>query len=323
VTIDARGRLLLSLLVLARIAAACGGSADRRLGTIYERGATLEQSSTTAALRGDVVQATALQGQAVAAYRSIDASAAAAALNRLGNLEQASGDRARAREAYSEALALARRSGDRGEEASAESNLGTIAEDSGDAAAARSHYEAARRLAASVGNRATEATALNNLALLAVHDGDDAQARALLDEAIALDRAADDAAGLAVRLRNLAALELRAGRLDAAIAALEEAHALDRDREDVPAIALDLVALSGARARSGDLAGAVSDRRRALEIHRLLGLDREVDHDRAAIGRWCGRLGDSLECDLEERTPKPPAGGQAVDSGLPFHRSAR
>jgi len=210
VTIDARGRLLLSLLVLARIAAACGGSADRRLGTIYERGATLEQSSTTAALRGDVVQATALQGQAVAAYRSIDASAAAAALNRLGNLEQASGDRARAREAYSEALALARRSGDRGEEASAESNLGTIAEDSGDAAAARSHYDAARRLAASVGNRATEATALNNLALLAVHDGDDAQARALLDEAIALDRAADDAAGLAVRLRNLAALELRA-----------------------------------------------------------------------------------------------------------------
>jgi hypothetical protein len=66
------------------------------------------------------------------------------------------------------------------------------------------------------------------------------------------------------------------------------AHALDRDREDVPAIALDLVALSRARAGSGDLEGRGLRSPPRLEIHRLLGLDHEVDHDRAAIARWCG-----------------------------------
>jgi hypothetical protein len=52
----------------------------------------------------------------------------------------------------------------------------------------------------------------------------------------------------------------------------------------------------------------------------MLGLDREVDHDRAAIARWCGRLGGSLECDLESAQA---AAGRLGRSGLSPHRSAR
>jgi tetratricopeptide (TPR) repeat protein len=298
-TTSERVRCAWTLATLVALVLGCGGATGPRSGSIYERAGVLEQSSVNAALRGDLAHAAAFQGQAVNVYRSVDDTAAAAAsLNRLGNLRQRLGDLVAARRAYAEALVLSRRANERAEEAAAESNLGTVLEESGDAAGARAHYERARAIAVEVEAPAIEAAALNNLALLAGGQGNDTEARKLLEAAIELDRASGEAAGLAVRLRNLGALELRAGRLDVATRALEEAHALDREREDMLGIALDLVALSEVRARAGDAMGAVSDRRRALEIHSLLGLDADVRADRAALDQWCGPLEDVLDCEL-------------------------
>ncbi|MBM4268437.1 MAG: tetratricopeptide repeat protein [Deltaproteobacteria bacterium] len=298
-----RGVLLFTLIALA----ACSSSARRDANPgIGARARTLEAASMENALRGDLTRAASLQERAVAAYRSIDdVAGVAAGLNRLGNLQQSAEDRAAAERSYGEARDLARLGGASGEEAAAENNLGTLVEEGGDTQKAREHYEAALRLAHAGSARSVEAAAENNLGLLALAAGDLADAQRRFDAALAIDREIGDRAGEATRLRNLGALHRRKGSSTEAIRHLEQAHEIDRKREDVAAIALDLVSLSEVRAESrGDLARAVDERRRARDIHRLLGDREAAEHDEAVIEAWCGQLGSSapLACVEVRRT---------------------
>jgi tetratricopeptide (TPR) repeat protein len=308
-----------ALLVVAALASACSATQNPSLLGIRSNAAELEQSSLEYALRGDLPRALRLEEQALSAYRSVDDTAAiTGALNRVGNLRQRTGDASGARAAYLEAQSLAAVTGNRAEEAAARSNLGTLDEEAGDLASADAQYAAARALAEAADADATLATILNNQALLARRQGDAAHAVELLRAALAIDRKRGNDAGVANRLRNLGAIEAARGRRAEAIAALGEALDLDRKRENIPEIALDLVTLSEIHARDpATLALAVSQRRRAAEIHRLLGRDDVVARDEAAIAGWCASLraagsasGPPVDCVLAE-TAGSRAGGAA------------
>ena len=286
----APGRLLIAGLVFV---AGCSATKGSSLLGIRSDAAALEQTSLEYALRGDLQRALAVEEQALLAYRSVDDTAAiTGALNRVGNLRQRTGDRAGARAAYAEAQSLAAVTDNAAQEAAARSNLGTLDEEAGDLASADAQYRVARTLAESAKAKATLATILNNQALLARRQRDPERAIALLDQALEIDRDAGNQAGVANRLRNLGAVQAAAGHRKEAVASLTEALEIDRKRETVPEIALDLVILSEINALDpGTLAAAVSQRRRAAEIHRLLGRDDAVARDEAAIAAWCASLG--------------------------------
>lgn len=305
-------------LALTVLCAACAATQNPSLLGIRSDAASLEQTSLEYALRGDLPRALAIEEQALLAYRSVDDTAAVTgALNRVGNLRQRTGDRSGARAAYLEAQSLAAVTGNRAEEAAARSNLGTLDEESGDLAAADAQYQAAHALARAAGAKATLATILNNQALLARRQGDSERAIALLREALEIDRDAGNEAGVANRLRNLGAVQAAAGHRKEALASLEEALDLDRRRENVPEIALDLVTLSEVNALDpATLAVAVSQRRRAAEIHRLLGRDELVGRDEAAIAGWCAGLGSSVAGEVAVTCAAPTQGG-SKSSGQP------
>jgi len=274
---------------------ACSASKSASLLGIRADAASLEQSSLEYALRGDLPRALALEEQALLAYRSVDDTAAVTgALNRAGNLRQRTGDPDGARSAYLEAQRLASITGDRAEEAAARSNLGTLFEESGNLAAADAEYQAARTLAEAAGADATLATILNNQALLARKQGDPQRAIELLKAALEIDRDRSNDGGAANRLRNLGAVYAKVGRQAEASTALGEALEIDRRRENIPEIALDLVTLSEINARDpATLPLAINQRRRAAEIHRLLGRDTALARDDAAIAGWCEGLRSS------------------------------
>lgn len=299
----AEGSWWVALGLLVSVALACGGARRPVTPGIRDRAHTLEEASHETALRGDLARAATLEQRAVDAYRSIDdTEAVAAALNRLGNLRQRAGDAAAARSAYLEAAELARVTGAEAAEAASENNLGTLAEDAGNATLARGHYEAALSLGRRADAAGVEAAALNNLGLLALEAGNLVDAEDRFEAALSIDRSEEDRAGEATRLRNLGALHRRAGDPAAALASFEEAHAIDRAREDVPAIALDLVAISEARAAGGgDLVRALSERRRAQDIHGVLGRTGAAERDAERIRSWCARLGAGAPPDCRRK----------------------
>jgi len=300
-------------LVAATATLACSAAKPSARPGIRSDAATLEQSSLEYALRGDLARALSIQERALVAYRSVDDTAAmAGALNRVGNLRQRTGDPDGAHRAYVEAQNLARLTGDAAEEAAATSNLGTLAEESGDLATADVLYRQAAALAASAGADATRATALNNQALLARRRGDPSTAIALLEEALALDRKQGNETGEANRLRNLGAVYAAVGRRADALDALGRALDIDRRRENVPEIALDLVLASEVHAREAKSLGlAISQRRRAAEIHRLLGRADAIAADEAAITAWCDAL-RSFAPDAPGLAACPTGGGAPV-----------
>lgn len=306
--------------LLALLAVACSAAKSPSLLGIRSDAATLEQSSLEYALRGDLRRALALEEQALAAYRSVDdTDAITGALNRVGNLRQRTGDPDGARLAYLEAQSLASVTSNGAEEAAALSNLGTLAEEAGDLAGADAQYRAARALAERSGADATLATILNNQALLARAQGNPQGAIELLRAALEIDRDRGNEAGAASRLRNLGAVYAALGRQAEALAAIDEALAIDRMRENVPEIALDLTLASEVNARdAATLPLAVSQRRRAAEIHRLLGRDATVARDEAAIAGWCDRLRDAggaripIECTSPVIAPTAGSDGSAA-----------
>jgi tetratricopeptide (TPR) repeat protein len=295
---------------------ACSATKDASLIGIRSDAASLEQTSLEYALRGDLPRALVIEEQALRAYRSVDDTAAiTGALNRVGNLRQRTGDREGARAAYVEAQSLAAVTGNGAEEAAARSNLGTLDEEARELASAEAQYRAAYALAQSANANATLATILNNQALLARRQGDPERAIVLLRAALEIDRDGGNDAGVANRLRNLGAVQAAAGHRKEAVASLEEALAIDRRRENVPEIALDLVTLSEVNALDpSTLASAVSQRRRAADIHRLLGRDDQVARDEAAIAGWCAGMGSGATGDLAA-TCSAPVTAAGKDAG--------
>ena len=147
----------------------------------------------------------------------------AAALNGAATFAKHQGEIRRAREQWSEALAIFRAHGDEGEAARCVAELGGVALAEGDIATAHALYEECAVLFHELGNGVREAVAISNLSAIADLQGNLEASVRYGTRAIELQRELDDRLNLAVSLANLAPTLLQLGDVERGRALLGEA----------------------------------------------------------------------------------------------------
>jgi tetratricopeptide (TPR) repeat protein len=194
------------------------------------------------------------------------------ALNGLAILASARGDHSRAREAFSEALALARDLDDKPSVAKIVSNLGTTYAMDGELERALPLLERAVALQRELGSVQMLGGALNNLASLAGDLGDYERQAAASAESVDAYRRAGDAEGITVALLNRGYAELELGFLREAQESFAESLELSRPVGAAVRVLPILSALaavasrSGAAVRGAKIMGAVQALRVTSEV---------------------------------------------------------
>ena len=194
----------------------------------------------------------------------------AAALNGAATFAKHQGEIGRAREQWSEALAIFRAHGDDGEAARCVAELGGVAVAEGDCEAARALYEECAVLFHELGNGMREAVAISNLSAIADQQGDLEASVAYGERAIELQRELDDRLNLAVSLVNLAPTLLQLGEVERGRALLSEALEIGREYghtlllSHTLTVASELAAIDGDPALGAGLIGATESAFAAL-----------------------------------------------------------
>ncbi len=186
------------------------------------------------------------------------------ALDRLGQIQEASRAAEEARRIYAAA-------GDRGGLAQALNRIGSVSWNHGDLENARTTWEESLAIRRQIGYRSGVAVSLHNLGLVLWEQGELAGARRHLEEGFAIDRELGDRPKLAVELEDTAGLLLELGDLAGARKAGEQALALGREVGDPTEAALALMRLAMVLHAEGDLRGADPIYREALPVLRERG----------------------------------------------------
>jgi CHAT domain-containing protein/Tfp pilus assembly protein PilF len=214
--------------------------------------------------------------QALALRRAVgDRAGEATTLNNIGGIYNTLGEKQKALEYFTQALAIFRAVGDRGSEATLLNNVGGVYDALGEKQKALEYHTQALALHRAVGNRAGEATTLNNIGK--VHDdlGEKQKALEYYTQALDIVRAVGFREGEAVTLGNIAAIERDRGNLGEARTRIEAA--------------LDLIEAVRAQAPGPELrATFLASYRGFYELYIDLLLrqhERELDkgHDRVAF----------------------------------------
>lgn len=197
------------------------------------------------------------------ALASADLRTAANAIGTLASVSKDQGDLVRARELYSQSLALRERIGDVGGRAADQNNLGLIAQSLGDIAEARRAFASSLAINRQYDRPANAATNLTNLANVATVTAEFENAAALYREALAIYRDREDRVDAAFVLRNMGLLELRRGDYPQARTFIREALSI----YDVTGPRVDAVGtrreLALVMATMGDVQGALNELRQA------------------------------------------------------------
>jgi predicted ATPase/DNA-binding SARP family transcriptional activator len=183
----------------------------------------------------------------------------AATLNGAATFALHQGDTHRARDLWTEALAINREHDDAGEAARCLAELGAVAVAEGDYETSQARYAEAAVLFRELGNHLREAIALSNYAAIAANRNDLATALEYGERAIALQREIDDPVDLAVSLANLSPTVLRLGDLERSRELLREAVEIAEQYEHTLLLAHTL-------AVSAELAAVVGDEALALKL---------------------------------------------------------
>jgi len=122
---------------------------------------------------------------------------------RLGNVYSDLGEKQKALEYYTQALALRRVVGDRAGEATTLNNIGWVYSDLGEKQKALEYYTQALAIFRAVGNRAGEATTLYNIGAVYSDLGEKQKALEYYTQALALFRAVGNRDGEATTLYNI------------------------------------------------------------------------------------------------------------------------
>jgi diguanylate cyclase (GGDEF)-like protein len=185
----------------------------------------------------------------------------------IGNVEQATGDLAAAREHYRRALAIYEANDVPGGVAGASYNLGMIAQELEEDDDALAYYARARETATALGDRYLESLALSATGSVSLKRGRPDDALPYFREALALCRTLDRKRGILTNLLRIAEAERGRGRVRDALATLDEAETLavalsdKRLEADIhKERAADLEAL-------GDTRGALAAFRRHAALH--------------------------------------------------------
>ena len=173
--------------------------------------------------RGDHADASAAVERLLTRARHIEApDLVANLLGELGGSSQFLGDLTGAREAFTEAAAIARSLGDVRRVAGLEGCRGTVAFIEGDIATARRVFEQERALAQELRDEALIATATSHLASCASREGDHDAACALYAESLEIFRRLGHRWRVALTLSELAQSTLQSGDLEAGRVLLNE-----------------------------------------------------------------------------------------------------
>ncbi len=211
-------------------------------------------------VRGRFAEARATSDAAVAA--DVGPLLHAAALNAAATFAKHQGEIGRAREQWSDALAIYRAHGDDGEAARCVAELGGVAVSEGDLETAHALYEECAVLFRELGNRAREGVAISNLSAIADHRGDLEASVVYGERAIELQRELDDRLNLAVSLANLAPTLLQLGEVERGRELLREAIAIGQEygytllHSHALAVIAELAAIEGDAALAARFIGA-------------------------------------------------------------------
>jgi predicted ATPase/DNA-binding NarL/FixJ family response regulator len=216
-----------------------------------ERARALCGAGALAANQDDAA-ALPLLAESVTLWRRIgDPAGLGAALVELGAYRQVSGEIAAARDAWEEALSLAREREDRIAIAELFNLLGLLALDDGDLERAGELFEQALALNRETGDAGSGAHAVMSLGIVAGLRGDYAQAEALFEEAVALHRIAGSKPALVYSLINLASAAERQGDAERAIEMVKESLSLAHELGNSEGIAFGLEAIASLAATLG------------------------------------------------------------------------
>ena len=189
---------------------------------------------------------------------------------------QREGDYERAREAYSQSLAISQEVGDIGTMAVLHGNLGGLTYLAGEHVRALEHYRAALRLARRVGRETTAVTARANLGLLHLYLGEYERARNELEGAFESAERLGTRQVAAQAMAHLGELALRQDQVDRAVDVYREAcaryEAVGQKREALE-VDLDLAGAQIERSAASDLREA----RNRLERIRRIVLEQSLE----------------------------------------------
>jgi tetratricopeptide (TPR) repeat protein len=121
----------------------------------------------------------------------------------LGNVYSDLGEKQKALEYYTQALAISQALGDRSGEATSLNNIGKVHDDLGEKQKALEYYTQALAIIRAVGDRDGEATTLNNIGKVYSDLGENQKALEYYTQALALRRVVGDRAGEATTLNNI------------------------------------------------------------------------------------------------------------------------
>jgi predicted ATPase/DNA-binding SARP family transcriptional activator len=242
--------------------------------------------------RGHVPEALA-RTEALLARAPAPGALRAAGLRTAGIFAGQTGDLARARARFEEALRLFREAGDLAAAAGIVNNLGLVAHDAGEVRAALALFEEAARLQAERGNPHGAALSRLNQATILAELGELAEGARRLAETAAALREMGDRRALSVALANLAHFEVQIGAVAAARAHAAESLAAAEAAGDDRGRAFALASRGFVHEAEGDLAAARALYEASIAGHRRLGLSQPAAGALCALGEILARTGDA------------------------------
>ena len=217
--------------------------------------------------RGDAKTTVALLEEALPLAQGIPI-LHARVLNDLGLAHNVLGQRQKALEYYSQALALSTNEGNRKDQAITLNNMGLVYTHLGDTDRALEHYQRSLELRRAVGDRQGEATTLNNLGLLFAALGDREKAIEEYAQSLEIRQQVHDRRGEAESLTNLGASHIKLRDYAVASEYLKRALPLRRETEDRRGEAATLANLGTASSEQGDFKTALDYYSQALALNR-------------------------------------------------------
>jgi class 3 adenylate cyclase/tetratricopeptide (TPR) repeat protein len=210
----------------------------------------------------------------------------------LGEALEVSGDTARAEEAYSDALELARASGTRADTGWTETSLAELARKKGDYGAASDWLDAAELEFEAAGDRPGFGRVEHIRGVLANIRGDREEARRHMEASLEIRREANDKVAMGALYSNLAIVAEYEGDYDRSVELFEESLALRTEAGDTAGIAVSQMNLGVMLQRLGRLEEGRERQEASLDVRREIGDPRMIALGEHNLGILMRELGD-------------------------------